>query len=148
MRTTTLACLAVLLLTLTTACTPGGNMTPIEEYADEAEAIGTTLTEIIADVPRDPERPNDSIGGQENGLDTAAEFESTAARLESVLDDLDQHVHAARPHAYFSGNKTAYLHGLERWNTASGEVRTMIRLVRESLHPATSVVPETPGEAR
>lgn len=245
---------AALILTLTTACSLGQNMTPIEEYRDQAETIGTMLTETIEDVPRNPDGIQDLTGGHENGLDldangppwewiwrgsfsldpsahvspedaahrmaqlledegwsvgeatsvsenrdryeisrsskdgngnwivditfdrdgakanptelsidvvspmtsgtngtldAEADFEDVATRLEAALDDLGNQARNARLRASLSGNMTTYLKAMDRWNTASNEVRTLIRHIRESLDPGTAAVgPETPGEPR
>ncbi|MBL0885564.1 hypothetical protein [Myceligenerans indicum] len=80
-----------------------------------------------------------STDASDGSAAAAAEFEDAATRLELALDGLDDQVRAARLPAFLAGDKAAYLDGLERWKAAATEVRTVIRLVRASLHSESGV---------
>lgn len=253
-----LAALITIVLTLTTACSAFGprSSVTIEEYEAQAEELGATLTDTVADIPRDPNGPdgsNDvtasspryvnaeggaqqahpwkywvwrrsfhfaedsgttpeevadrmaqifedegwtvvekdpgetigtyrfSLPGDNNTIDwtaqikfwhrvgmvsiqivspttdasdgtseefAAAEFEDAATRMETTLDLLDRKVQNAKLAASFTGRKAEYHVGAQRWTAATTEIRTLIGHIRDSLHPASAVGPETPGDLR
>jgi hypothetical protein len=74
-----------------------------------------------------------STDASDGTTDAAREFEQTASHLEALLDEHDAalaHTMLARS---FSRGYKEYVPHYEQWKAVSGEVRDVIRLIRESL---------------
>lgn len=60
-------------------------------------------------------------------------FNRVAARLESLIDQRDSDVKTAMSDYEASGVSADYHAKEQRWNTVAGEVRTIIRTLRQAL---------------
>ena len=69
-----------------------------------------------------------------NASGTAQEhFESVAGRLETLMDQRDKDVKAAMADYVADGASEEYHAKEQQWNTVAGEVRGIIRTLRQSL---------------
>jgi uncharacterized protein YukE len=70
------------------------------------------------------------------------------ARLEAVINDRDHAVKAAMADFYADGVSDQY-HGKEvRWNHAAQEVRTIISLIKKTLHENDATATQAQSRAR
>lgn len=75
-------------------------------------------------------------------------FERVASRLEALIDQRDADVKTAMADYQASGVSEEYLAKEQRWNTAAGEVREIIRTLRVSLERNDASAQEALGRAK
>jgi hypothetical protein len=75
-------------------------------------------------------------------------LQAVVAHLESVINDRDQAVKSAMADFSADGVSDLYHDKEIRWNTAAHEVRTIIALVKKSLHENDSTATQAQSRAR
>lgn len=75
-------------------------------------------------------------------------FNQIATRLEGLIEQRDADVKAAMADYQADGVSDEYRAKEQRWNTAAGEVRGIIRLIRQSLQENDATAQRTLGKAK
>lgn len=93
----------------------------------------------------DIERRSYDAGASQQAQDN---FNQIASRLEALIDQRDADVKAAMAEFQADGVSEDYHAKEQRWNSAASEVRSIIRLVRQSLEQNDATAQRTLGKAR
>lgn len=93
----------------------------------------------------DLERRDYELGASQAAQDN---FERVASRLEALIDQRDADVKAAMADYQADGVSDEYQAKEVRWNAAAGEVRSIIRTVRQALESNDGTAQRTLSKAK